>query len=355
MKLEEVAKGLQKPVYLTHDGTDRFFIVEQRGIVRLAEKGQMKKTPYLDIVKNVIEQGECGLLSIAFHPKFAENGYLYVNYTKKNPKLHTVVSEFKADPKADRVDATTERILLTVDQPFSNHNGGQIKFGPDGMLYIGMGDGGSGNDPRNNGQKPGELLGKMLRIDVNDRDPYGIPKDNPFVNNKAYRPEIWATGLRNPWRFTFDRATGVCYAGDVGQNKWEEIDVIVKGGNYGWRLREGKHPFLSTGGTQQLIDPIAEYGRELGLSVTGGYVYRGERFKQLQGIYLYADYGSGRIWGLKYEKGKVLANEEFNVTYASNGKSALNRVQPSSFGEDVAGELYMCDHSAGVVWRIIPE
>jgi glucose/arabinose dehydrogenase len=218
-----------------------------------------------------------------------------------------------------------------------------------------MGDGGSGNDPRNNGQKPGELLGKMLRIDVNDRDPYGVPKDNPFVNNKSYRPEIWATGLRNPWRFSFDRETGVCYAGDVGQNKWEEIDVIVKGGNYGWRLREGKHPFLPTGGTQQLIDPIAEYGRELGLSVTGGYVYRGERFKQLQGIYLYADYGSGRVWGLKYEKGKVLANEEFNVTYASNGKSALNRVQPSSFGEDVAGELYMCDHSAGVVWRIIPE
>jgi glucose/arabinose dehydrogenase len=356
IKLVEVARKLQKPVYLTHDGTERMFIVEQRGIVRLAEHGRMNRTPYLDIVKKVQDGGECGLLGIAFHPDFAENGYLYVNYTRKSPKLQTVISEFKADPKSNQVSASSERILLTVDQPFPNHNGGQIKFGPDGMLYIGMGDGGSANDPRNYGQDPGVLLGKMLRIDVNDRDPYAVPPDNPFVSTKGYRPEIWATGLRNPWRFSFDRATGVCYTGDIGQNKWEEIDVIIKGGNYGWRLREASHPFLPTGGTHNnLIDPIAEYGRELGLSVTGGYVYRGKQFKPWQGVYFYADYGSGRIWGLKYEKGKVTANDQFNVTFADSGKSALNRVQPSSFGEDLAGELYICDHSAGVIWRMVPE
>jgi glucose/arabinose dehydrogenase len=342
-----VRGGLERPVYVTHDGTDRIFIVEQPGRVRLVINGEMLKTPYLDVARSVADGGECGFLSIAFHPDFATNGYLYANYTARRPKLMTVISEFRADPRAQTVDPTTERILLTIDQPYGNHNGGQIKFGPDGMLYIGMGDGGSANDPKNSGQDPASLLGKMLRIDVDQRNPYGIPKDNPMVNQRGVRSEIWAGGLRNPWRFSFDRETGLCYAGDVGQNHWEEISIITKGGNYGWRPREGSHPTPAFRNKEQVqgeyIDPIVEYGRDMGMSVTGGYVYRGDAIPDLVGWYLYADYASGRVWGLRYENGKVLTNVEL----------MKENMSMSSFGEDKAGELYLCDHSRGNVWRFV--
>ncbi len=350
-------RGLKQPVYLTHDGTPRTFIVEQAGTVRLITNGKLVKQPYLDIVKRVTSGGECGLLSVAFHPKFAKNGYLYVNYTAKPKKqLQTVISRFKTDRKATRVDASTEQVLLTIDQPYPNHNGGQIKFGPDGMLYIGMGDGGSGGDPQGNGQKTDTLLAKMLRIDVDgSQSGYTVPKDNPFVGQSNWRPEIWATGLRNPWRFTFDRETGDCYTGDIGQNLYEEIDLIVKGGNYGWRLREASHAFQGGEMRPDFIDPIAEYGRDKGQSVTSGYVYRGKRFPQLTGWFLYADYASGRFWGLKQKDGKAIATEEIEVTFqdkAGQERPTLNRVQPSSFGEDADGEHYVCDHN-GVVYRII--
>jgi glucose/arabinose dehydrogenase len=358
LRLEELARGLKQPVYLTHDGTPRRFIVEQAGTIRLiGEDGKLVRQPYLDIIKRVTSGGECGLLSVTFHPKFAENGFLYVNYTAKQKKqLQTIVSRFTVDPAATRVDAATEVVLLTIDQPYSNHNGGQLKFGLDGMLYIGMGDGGSGGDPQGNGQNPAALLGKILRIDVNGSEAgYTVPKDNPFVGRPNWRPEIWALGLRNPWRFTFDRETGDCYTGDIGQNLYEEIDLIVKGGNYGWRLREGLHPFNGGEMRNDFIDPIAEYGRDKGQSVTSGYVYRGKQFPQLIGWFLYADYASGRFWVLKQQGGKLIANEGIEVTYKDvTGKErpTLNRVQIASFGEDVDGEMYACDHN-GVVYRVV--
>jgi glucose/arabinose dehydrogenase len=358
LRLEPLARGLKQPVYLTHDGTPRRFIVEQAGTIRLiTEDGTLAKQPYLDIVKRVTSGGECGLLSVAFHPKFADNGYLYVNYTAKPKKqLQTIIARFKTDPSATRVDASTEQVLLTIDQPYSNHNGGQIQFGPDGMLYIGMGDGGAGGDPHGNGQKTDTLLAKILRIDVDAADAgYAVPKDNPFVGKPNWRPEIWATGLRNPWRFTFDRATGDCYTGDIGQNLYEEIDLVVKGGNYGWRNREATHAFNGGSMRKDFIDPIAEYGRDKGQSVTSGYVYRGKRFPQLAGWFLYADYASGRFWALKQKGGKVIANEEIDVTYKDvTGKErpTLNRIQTSSFGEGVDGEHYVCDHN-GVVYRVV--
>ena len=359
IRLEQVAKGLQQPIWLTHDKTDRIFIVEQSGRVRLMTRGTVAKQPYLDIVSRVHSGGECGLLGLAFHPQFATNGRLFVNYTRRpeRRKIQTVISEFKADPSADRVDPSTERILLTFDQPYPNHNGGHVEFGPDGMLYIATGDGGSANDPHNNGQRTDTLLGKILRIDVDSPtsadQQYAIPKDNPFVGRDGYRPEIWCLGLRNPWRFTFDRETGTCYTGDVGQNLYEEIDILVKGGNYGWREREGMHPFQNGRASRDFINPIAEYGRDRGQSVTGGVVYRGKASPALRGIYLYADYASGRFWGLKYEDGRVTAGpEELNVT--RDGKPVRNRVQPAAFAEDAAGEVYVCDH-VGSIYRIVAE
>jgi len=358
LRLEELARGLKQPVYLTHDGSPRRFIVEQAGTIRLVgSDGKLARTPYLDIVKKVTSGGECGLLSVAFHPKFPFNGWFYVNYTAKpNKQLQTVVSRFRVDPTSSRVDPTTEQVLLTIDQPYSNHNGGQLQFGPDRMLYIGLGDGGSRDDPQNNGQKTDTLLGKILRIDVSgSKAGYTVPKDNPFVGEPNWRPEIWATGLRNPWRFTLDRETGDCYTGDIGQNLYEEIDLITKGGNYGWRVREASHPFNGGAMRKEFIDPIAEYGRDKGQSITSGYVYRGKQFPQLTGWFLYADYASGRFWGLKQKDGKVMANEEIAVTFTDKtGKErpTLNRIQTSSFGEDADGEQYVCDHN-GVVYRIV--
>lgn len=355
LRLETVVQGMEKPIEVVHDGK-RNFIIEQPGRLRLWRSAGVEKTPYLDITDRVEHQGELGFLGVAFHPEFATNGYFYVNYTtRQNGPRRTVISEFHVDPQATTVDPATERIVLEIEQPYGNHNGGSIQFGSDGMLYIGMGDGGSRNDPENRAQNPQELLGKILRIDVNNRQPYGIPADNPFVNDSRFKPEIWALGIRNAWRLGFDRETGTLFIGDVGQNKWEEVDVIVGGGNYGWRIREGTHPFRPNEkpATTPLIEPLVDYGRHLGISVTGGNVYRGKRFPQLQGIYLYGDYGSGRFWGLRYEDGKMVANEELEITWAA--QPTLNRVQPSGFGEDVDGEVYVCDHGRGNVYRVVPK
>ena len=342
IKLEPLVRGLQNPLYLTHDGTSRLFIVEQPGRIRLFQDGQLEKTPYLDIKSKVLSGGECGLLGLAFHPNFAENGFFYVNYTARRGKLVTVISEFRAEPTSNQVDPSTERELMTFDQPYPNHNGGQVLFGPDGMLYIGTGDGGAAGDPKNSGQRTDTLLGKILRIDVNTRDKYNVPPDNPFINKPGHRPEIWALGLRNPWRFSFDRETNMLYCADVGQNLWEEIHVIEKGGNYGWRFFEGTHPFRPEPDMpKDLIPPIKEYHHDLGLSVTGGYVYRGKTIPSLVGWYIYGDYSSGRIWALRYENGRVTGDVEL----------LRSRTQPASFGEDVTGEVYLCDHN-GTVYRI---
>ena len=328
-----------RPVCLTQagDGSERLFLVEQAGKIHVFQDG--RDTPqtamFLDLrSKTGIFSEEEGLLCMAFHPRFKENGRFYVYYCVEEPR-HTVLSEFrvsKTDP--NRAVLASERVLLEISQPYSNHKGSTVVFGPDGYLYMSLGDGGDGGDPHGNGQNLRALLGKILRIDV-DRPsanlPYGIPQDNPFVGHaEGVRGEIWAYGLRNVWRMSFDRKTGELWAGDVGQDRWEEIDVIQKGGNYGWNIREGKHPFKGHAPRDvELIDPILDYGHRDGMSVTGGYVYRGRKFPQLEGVYVYADYVLGTIWGLLYEKGKitrrgVLAHQPRNI---------------SSFAERPDGEL----------------
>ena len=335
VRLKQILSGLQQPVHLIGQGK-RLYLSEQPGRIRIAEAGKLLAAPLLDIRSRVASGGEMGLLSLAFHPAYPAKPLIYVNYTSEAGGLHTRISEFRVDPKADVAAPGSERVLLKIKQPYRNHNGGQIAFGRDGMLYIGMGDGGSGGDPQGHGQNPQSLLGKLLRIDVNG-SPYKVPSDNPFVAKASYRPEIWATGLRNPWRFSFDRSTGLLYAADVGQNAWEEVDIIRKGGNYGWNTMEGRHCFRPATGCQTagLQLPIAEYGHSQGNSITGGHVYRGKRFPKLTGIYFYGDFGTGRLWGLRYDGSKVTWSQTLQNT-------GLNI---SSFGEDATGELYLLDYS----------
>ncbi|MFC5411863.1 PQQ-dependent sugar dehydrogenase [Larkinella bovis] len=340
----------KQPVEFTHagDGTNRVFVVEQQGRIRVFENNATTKTAetYLDIVSKVASGGEMGLLGLAFHPDFRQNGYFYVNYTKNNPR-ETVIARYKATPTANQADPATETVLFKFEQPYANHNGGKIAFGPDGFLYIATGDGGSGGDPQNNGQNLKTMLGKMLRIDVNktDRGNYGIPADNPFANDANALPEIYAYGLRNPWRFSFDKTTGTLWAADVGQNKLEEIDIIKKGGNYGWRLKEGQDCFNPASNCNQgsLLEPIHQYERSEGVSVTGGFVYRGNRVPGLQGKYIYGDFGSGKIWALSFEGDKKTGNQ----LLTSDGGPV------SAFGEDANQELYLLDHSSGVIKRFI--
>ena len=345
VRLQPLATGLESPVYVTHagDGSGRLFVVEQAGVIRIIRNGRLLARPFLDVRSRVISGGEMGLLSVAFHPQYASNGRFFVNYTANSDSLRTVIAEYRVSDAPD-VAGRAERVLLEIAQPYRNHNGGLNLFGPDGMLYIGMGDGGSGGDPHNNGQRLDTLLGKLLRLDVNGEAPYGVPRDNPFVGRAGARGEIWAYGLRNPWRFSFDRATGRLFLADVGQNRWEEIDLLEKGGNYGWRLMEGAHCFNPETGcsTTGLILPIAEYGRELGCSVSGGYVYRGTRIRDLVGRYLFSDYCTGRLWSLR-ESGGRWVMEELRAT----------GLTVSSFGEDQAGELYVVDHR-GTVYQIVP-
>lgn len=340
------------PVEYTYanDGTNRVFVVEQPGRIRVFDNNPSAESAgtYLDIHNRVAYGGEMGLLGLAFHPNFRENGYFYVNYTKDNPR-ETVVSRFKAQSAgAMQVDPKTEVILFKFAQPYSNHNGGKLLFGPDGYLYVATGDGGSGGDPHNNGQNLGSWLGKILRVDVNstEKGHYGIPKDNPFVGKAGAREEIFAYGLRNPWRVSFDDE-GRLWAGDVGQDKIEEVDIIRKGGNYGWRLKEADQPYNERNATvpKDLVDPVWEYSHSTGnVSITGGQVYRGQQLPSLRGKYIYADYASGRVWALTPGRDKAAANDELIPRAGAI----------SAFGEDQKHELYLCDLGEGKILRLAP-
>ncbi|MFZ5862232.1 MAG: PQQ-dependent sugar dehydrogenase [Nitrospirota bacterium] len=351
VRLAPALSGFKSPVGFQSagDGTGRVFIVEQRGTIQVRKPGQAGSKTFLDIRDRVTSGGELGLLGLAFHPNFVETGRLYVNYTSRKGGLHTVISEFKVGAKPDEVDPRIERILMTIPQPYANHNGGDVAFGPDGMLYIALGDGGSGNDPLGNGQKLSTLLGKILRIDVDhggDATAYGIPADNPFVKRKGAAPEIWAYGLRNPWRFAFDPATGRLFAGDVGQNAREEIDVIRKGGNYGWNVMEGAicTPGVNPKCKKSGFDlPIFDYPRSDGTTVIGGRVYRGSAIPALCGAYVYGDFGTGRIWALHYDGATVIEQQKLLDTD--------HRI--SAFGEDEQRELYVVDY-AGEILKITP-
>ena len=348
LTVEPFASGLAPLTFVTHagDGSGRLFAVEQRGMIwTLDAEGSLAASPFLDIRERVRSGGERGLLGLAFHPDFESNGRLFVNYT--DTRGDTVVSEFglQADGSAD---PASERVLLGFNQPFSNHNGGMIAFGPDRMLHIATGDGGSGGDPRGNGQSLDTLLGKILRIDVDSGDPYAIPTDNPFAGGGG-RPEIWSYGLRNPWRLSFDRRTGAMFIGDVGQITREEIDAepAGQGGrNYGWNVVEGDRCFVRNDCNRRgLTPPVAVYGRDGNCAVTGGYVYRGAQFPDLYGGYIYSDYCGGQLWALNAEA--AVRNGEARVFQLGQ-----TQLRPTSFGEDEAGELYLVHHP-GEIYRVV--
>lgn len=357
LELVEFASGLNSPVDITSAGDDRLFITERDGTIRILNAdGTIEAGDFLDIENIVTACGgscEIGLLGLAFHPNFVDNGYFFVNYTAIGGG-NTHVSRFSVSTNNPNVaDASTEVLLLNIPQPYGNHNGGGIKFGPDGYLYIGMGDGGSGGDPQAFSQNRQSFLGKMLRIDVDGGSPYGIPADNPFMNDDETLDEIWSIGMRNPWRFSFDRETGDMWVGDVGQNAWEEVDFEPAGSpgglNYGWRCREGQSNFNTSNcpPTSELTDPIHVYqtssGFGEGCSITGGFVYRGCKFPEFYGKYIYGDYCSSRIWALTPNGDGTYDNEEL-LNFSNN--------QISSFGEDNNGELYMAALGQGKIYKI---
>jgi cysteine-rich repeat protein len=349
-----IVGGLDQPVHLSAPLLDptRLYVVEQRGRVRVIREGTLLPDPFLDIASRVLPGDERGLLSIAFHPAFEENGRFFLYYTDQSGAL--VIARYEAGANPDVADPATERILLSIPHPRGNHNGGQTAFGPDGYLYVGTGDGGGGGDPDDNGQNRGTLLGKMLRLDVNvDEPPYHrIPKTNPFVGTPGVRGEIWAWGLRNPWRFAFDRGTGDLYIGDVGQELWEEIDVQPAGSpggeNYGWDLREGAHCFQNGCSPAGLVDPVLEYGHDPACSVTGGFVYRGCRMPDLRGTYFYGDLCAAFVRTFRGSD----ATDRRDVTADLNGGGvAIDEI--SSFGEDARGELYVIDYRGEIV-QVVP-
>ncbi|NNJ10363.1 glucose dehydrogenase [Chloroflexales bacterium ZM16-3] len=353
VRLEEVLGGFNRPTFITGagDGSGRLFVAEQVGRVWVVRDGARADLPFLDISDLVDVSGsEQGLLSVAFHPRYAENGSFFVDYT--DLRGDTVVARYHVSANADLADRDSAEVLLAQQQPAANHNGGQLAFGPDGYLYVGLGDGGGGGDTYGNGQNLGTLLGTILRLDVDGAPPYGIPADNPFVGRGDARPEIWAWGLRNPWRFSFDRETDDLYIADVGQNAVEEVNVqpaaSAGGENYGWNTMEGTDCFLAQGCDQAgLTLPVTTYrhsSAEGGCSITGGYVYRGKRLPQAVGLYLYSDYCSGNLWALR-RQGAGWENRLI-------GKLG---VSPSSFGEDEAGELYVADHAGGAIYRVVVE
>lgn len=346
LALEPIAVGLNRPVALTHAGDNRIFITLQTGRIVIFDGANMVPKIFLDVSDRISAGDERGLLSIAFHPRYRENGFVFADYTDRSG--NTVVSRFtvsRDDPNS--VPATSEKIILHVAQPFANHNGGQLQFGPDGFLYIGMGDGGATGDPGDRAQSLKSLLGKILRIDVDGGDPYMIPETNPFVAAVDARPEVWAYGFRNPWRFSFDRLTKEMFVGDVGQDSVEEIDLVKPGNggrNYGWRRMEGSLCFNPSGGCNDgtLELPIVEYSHSLGCSVAGGYRYRGTRFPQLSGVYFFGDFCSGRLWSATVDaQGKWTATSRMDTSLAI-----------TAFGEDAAGELYVVEMNGGV-YRLV--
>ena len=354
VKSELVVAGAESSIDIARagDGSAQLYVADQSGRIRILRNGAFLATAFLDIRSLVAFGGEQGLLGVAFHPQFASNGMFYVDYTRAGDGA-TVVASFQvsaADP--DRADPASRTELLKIAQPYANHNGGGLRFGPDGYLYIGMGDGGSGNDPENRAQNPQELLGKMLRIDVDGVAPYAIPSGNPFASGGG-RPEIFATGLRNPWRFSFDRATGDLYIGDVGQDVVEEIDFLAKGqgagANFGWRVMEGNRCTNLGGGpacnAAAFTPPILTYDHGQGCSVTGGVVYRGRNVPVLYGRYLYADYCSGRLWTAARDRNGVWQTEVLLETGHQIG----------TFGEDSEGEVYWSDLQHGAIHRLIPD
>ncbi|MEM7734628.1 MAG: PQQ-dependent sugar dehydrogenase [Deinococcota bacterium] len=353
ISLQLVTEGLEQPVAVTHNGIDeRMFVVEQRGRIRIVEAGQLLQTPFLDVSSIISTGGERGLLSLAFHPNYDANGRFFVNYTDRAG--NTVIAEYRVSDDANVANPDSARALLTFEQPFSNHNGGQLAFGPDGYLYIGTGDGGAADDPLNAGQDLTTLLGKLLRIDVDTDDgaAYRVPADNPFVNTKDVRPEIWAYGLRNPWRFSFDTATGDLFMADVGQNAFEEVNFqpasSTGGENYGWRISEGAHCFNPSEGcdTNGQTLPILEYSHRSGAgrSITGGYRYRGREVASLDGAYVFGDFVSGNMWAARFD-GSAWAS-----TYLMDSSLAI-----ATFGQDAAGELYVADYNAGRLYKFIEE
>jgi glucose/arabinose dehydrogenase len=347
-----VADGLSSPVAMDcpKDGSKRLFICEQTGKIKIVKAGKVLPLPFLNIsskldnVKNKI-YSEKGLLGIAFHPKFKSNGRFFVYYSapskNKDSDHKSILAEYTVSSNPDVADPASEKIIMETEEPESNHNGGQLVFGPDGYLYIGLGDGGGAGDDHGingNGQNLGTFLGKILRIDVDSKKPYVIPANNPFVNNTNAKPEIWAYGLRNPWRFSFDRKTGRLFCADVGQNQWEEIDIIEGGKNYGWRLKEGNHCYrpASNCDSDGLTPPISEYDHGLGVSITGGFVYRGKSIPTLQGKYIFGDW-KGKIFYLEESGGKWLRQDLLPEGKKTNDAG----VNINSFGEDEAGEIYL--------------
>lgn len=347
--IEPVVTGLTSAVAITHagDSSNRLFITQQNGRVLILDNNALLPTPFLNIggsgADRIISSGEQGLLSIAFHPSYASNGFFFTNYTRKIDGATVIARYSVSGGDANIADPDSELVLLVIPQPYSNHNGGQLQFGKDGYLYIGMGDGGSSGDPENNAQNTQSLLGKMLRIDVDHGSPYAIPTDNPFVGNNKVLPEIWAIGYRNPWRFSFDRLTGDMWVADVGQDHWEEVDHEKAGDggrNYGWRKTEGDHcyyPFLHCNKTK-FTKPVIQYehiNTEAGYrcSIIGGYVYRGTALPSLQGLYLYADWCTGEIWSARQSKAGGPWN---SIRLLDADDYGLN-----SFGEDEAGEIYV--------------
>jgi len=337
-----LVNGVKAPtdIQSARDGSGRLFIVEQPGRIRILKDGQMLETAFLDIRDRVGSNGsEQGLLGLAFHPRFAQNGYFFVNYTDLNGSTH--IARFNASGAS--ADPASEITLLVVRQPFANHNGGALAFGPDGTLMIGLGDGGSGGDPYGNAQSGNSLLGKLLRLDVDQGEPYAIPADNPYATSGEVNKEIWASGLRNPWRFSFDRLTGDLWIADVGQNQWEEINFVPAGTpgglNFGWNKMEASQPFKGIN-LPDFTPPVAEYAHGPECSVSGGYVYRGQMLPEWQGVYFFGDFCSGAVWGLPTPPQGASAVLLFQTGF-----------RISTFGSDETGELYVADH-AGSIYQL---
>lgn len=350
--LDQVASGLTFPLYLTAPAGDaRLFIAEKGGAIRIVKDGALLPAPFLNLADRVSTGDEQGLLGLAFDPAYATTGRFVVHYTDGSG--NTVVSMFRVsagDP--DLADPAGESVILTVEQPFANHNGGQILFGPDGMLYIGLGDGGGEGDPDGRGQSVTDLLGNILRVDVGSGADYTVPPDNPFVGQADARPEVWSNGLRNPWRFSFDPATGDLYIADVGQNAWEEVDVVTaaggagRGNNFGWNLTEGAHCYARAACDPSAFTlPVLEYSHGEGCSITGGFVYRGGAIPALQGHYFYADYCRGWVRSFRLQDGQAVEPQQWSAL-APGGAI-------TSFGQDAAGELYILT-AEGRVSRIVP-